>query len=175
MTIEDDSRYRLEVAVEESQLGKVSMGQQTRVRIDAFGADDLEGGVSEITPAADPMSRSYMVKIDLPSRQGLRSGLYGVARFVSGRKQAIVVPRLEVDIAHRRRLDPAPPGSGGDAAARGRAADRRADDRCFRAEIIPPFLGVEAVRRSGLGIAPKQSIPAETARSNRDDAAARER
>jgi RND family efflux transporter MFP subunit len=92
VTIEDDSRYRLEVAVEESQLGKVSMGQQARVRIDAFGADDLEGCVSEITPAADPMSRSYMVKIDLPSRQGLRSGLYGVARFVSGRKQAIVVP-----------------------------------------------------------------------------------
>jgi membrane fusion protein, multidrug efflux system len=96
LTIEDGSRYRLEVAVEESQLGKIEMGQQARMRIDALGADDLEGGVSEITPAVDPMSRSYTVKIDLPSRQGLRSGLYGVARFTSGRKQAMVVPRTAV-------------------------------------------------------------------------------
>ncbi len=96
LTIEDGSRYRLEVAVEESRLGKIGMGQQARVRIDALGADDLEGGVSEIAPAADPMSRSYTVKIDLPARQGLRSGLYGVARFTSGRKQAMVVPRKAV-------------------------------------------------------------------------------
>ena len=50
LTIEDNSRYRLEVAVEESQLGKIEMGQRARLRIDALGADDLEGGVSEITP-----------------------------------------------------------------------------------------------------------------------------
>lgn len=96
LTIEDGSRYRLEVAVEESQLGKIGMGQRARVRIDALGADDLEGGVSEITPVADPMSRSYTVKVDLPARQSLRSGLYGVARFASGQRQAILVPRKAV-------------------------------------------------------------------------------
>ncbi len=96
LTIEDGSRYRLEVAVEESQLGKIGMGQRARLRIDALGANDLEGGVSEITPAADPMSRSYTVKIDLPERQDLRSGLYGVARFMSGRKEAIVIPHKAV-------------------------------------------------------------------------------
>jgi multidrug efflux pump subunit AcrA (membrane-fusion protein) len=96
LTIEDGSRYRLEVAVEESQLGKIRIGDRARLRIDALGADDLDGGVSEITPAADPMSRSYAVKIDLPVRQGLRSGLYGAARFVSGQKQAILIPRKAV-------------------------------------------------------------------------------
>jgi multidrug efflux pump subunit AcrA (membrane-fusion protein) len=96
LTIEDGSRYRLEVAVEESQLGKIRIGERARLRIDALGADDLDGGVSEITPAADPMSRSYAVKIDLPARQGLRSGLYGAARFVSGLKQAILIPRKAV-------------------------------------------------------------------------------
>jgi multidrug efflux pump subunit AcrA (membrane-fusion protein) len=96
LTIEDGSRYRLEVAVEESQLGKIGMGQRARVRIDALGADDLEGGVSEITPVADPMSRSYTVKIDLPARQSLRSGLYGVARFASGQRQATLIPQKAV-------------------------------------------------------------------------------
>lgn len=96
LTIEDGSRYRLEVAIEESRLGKIGMDQRARVRIDALGADELEGGVSEITPASDPMSRSHKVKIDLPSRQGLRSGLYGVARFTSGLRQAMLVPRKAV-------------------------------------------------------------------------------
>lgn len=96
LTIEDGSRYRLEVAVEESQLGKIRMGERARVRIDALGADDLAGSVSEIAPAADPASRSYTVKIDLPARQRLRSGLYGTARFASGRKQALVIPRKAV-------------------------------------------------------------------------------
>ena len=102
LTIEDSSRYRLEVAVEESQLGKIRMGQRARVRIDALGADDLEGAVSEVTPAADPMSRSYTVKIDLPARQDLLSGLYGKALFTSGRKQAIVIPHKAV--THRGQL-----------------------------------------------------------------------
>jgi multidrug efflux pump subunit AcrA (membrane-fusion protein) len=96
LTIEDGSRYRLEAAVEESQLGKIAMGQRAHVRIDALGADDMEGGVSEITPVADPMSRSYTVKIDLPARQSLRSGLYGVARFASGQRQAILIPQKAV-------------------------------------------------------------------------------
>ncbi len=96
LTIEDGARYRLEVAVEESQLGKIRMGQRARLRIDALGADDLEGVVSEITPAADPMSRSYTVKVDLPARQSLRSGLYGAARFTSGQKQTILIPQKAV-------------------------------------------------------------------------------
>ncbi len=98
LTIEDSARYRLEVAVEESQLGKIRRGERARLRIDALGADDLEGSVSEITPAADPMSRSYTVKIDLPARQSLRSGLYGAARFASGQKQAILIPQKAVTV-----------------------------------------------------------------------------
>jgi multidrug resistance efflux pump len=66
LTIEDSSHYRLEAAVDESQLGKIHSGDQTKVRIDAIGDNELDGKVVEIVPAADPGSRSYTVKIDLP-------------------------------------------------------------------------------------------------------------
>jgi multidrug resistance efflux pump len=102
LTIEDGSRYRLEAAVQESQLGKIRLGEKARLRIDALGADDLDGTVSEIVPAADPMSRSYVVKIELPARQSLRSGLYGTARFVSGQKQAILI--LQKAVVQRGQL-----------------------------------------------------------------------
>lgn len=95
LTIEDTSRYRLEAAVEESRLGRIRLRDSARVRVDAIG-EELAGNVAEIVPAADPASRSYTVKIDLPQRTALRSGLYGVARFVAGRKQSLTVPRKAV-------------------------------------------------------------------------------
>lgn len=91
LTIEDSAQYRLEAAVEESQIGKIKLKDRARVRIDAIG-EELESTVAEILPAADPMSRSYTVKLDISSSQPLRSGLYGTARFVRGQRQAISVP-----------------------------------------------------------------------------------
>jgi multidrug efflux pump subunit AcrA (membrane-fusion protein) len=96
LTVEDNSQYRLEAAVEESQLGKARLGNSVQVRIDAIGANELTGTVVEIIPAADPSSRSYTVKIALPANSLLRSGLYGLARFPSGAKQAIAVPQSAV-------------------------------------------------------------------------------
>ena len=92
LTIEDAAHYRLEAAVEESQIGKIRLKDRARVKIDAIGGNELEGTVAEILPAADPMSRSYTVKIDVQAAQPLRSGLYGTAKFVRGQRQAITVP-----------------------------------------------------------------------------------
>lgn len=92
LTIEDSAHYRLEAAVEESQIGKIKLKDPVRVRVDALGTADLSGTVAEILPAADPMSRSYTVKIALPSSPLLRSGLYGTARFVRGQRQAMAIP-----------------------------------------------------------------------------------
>lgn len=92
LTIEDAAHYRLEAAVEESQIGKIKLKDRARVKIDAIGGEELDGTVAEILPAADPMSRSYTVKIDVQSAQPLRSGLYGTARFLRGQRQAITVP-----------------------------------------------------------------------------------
>jgi multidrug efflux pump subunit AcrA (membrane-fusion protein) len=96
LTIEDDANYRLEAAVEESQLGRIRLNDAAQARIDALGDEELTGKVAEIVPAADPASRSCTVKIALPARRMLRSGLYGVARFGAGQKQAILVPRKSI-------------------------------------------------------------------------------
>jgi len=92
LTIEDNAHYRLEASVEESQVGKIKLKDRARVKIDAIGGEELEGVVAEILPAADPMSRSYTVKIDVQSAQSLRSGLYGTAQLVRGQRQAITIP-----------------------------------------------------------------------------------
>jgi multidrug efflux pump subunit AcrA (membrane-fusion protein) len=96
LTLEDDSRYRLEASVEESQIQSIQVSDQVLVRIDALGDDEQSGTVSEIVPASDPASRSNTVKIDLPVQRALRSGSFGRARFSSGHRQAITIPQRAI-------------------------------------------------------------------------------
>jgi multidrug efflux system membrane fusion protein len=71
-----------------------------QVQIDALGQQELAGTVVEIVPAADPASRTYLVKISIAlpggNQQIIRSGLYGKARFITGQMQAMTIPRKAV-------------------------------------------------------------------------------
>jgi len=57
------------------------MGEQAPVVVDALDNTELRGKVVQIVPAADPGSRSFLVKIELPADVRLRSGLFGRAQF----------------------------------------------------------------------------------------------
>jgi multidrug efflux pump subunit AcrA (membrane-fusion protein) len=98
LTIENDANYQLEVSAEESQLGKIHLGDQASVTIEALGNQQLTCSVVEIVPAVDPNSRSYTVKLSLPNITGqqLRSGIYGKARFVSGARNVLSVPQKAI-------------------------------------------------------------------------------
>ena len=101
LTIEKSGVLRLEVSVDESLLQTVRLGEMVPVRIDALridalGGSSVNGKVSQIVPAADPGSRSFVVKIDLPSEAGLRSGMFGRAEFAHGSKAVMLVPATSV-------------------------------------------------------------------------------
>lgn len=92
MTVEGDEGFRLEVSAPEGLLGKVRVGEQVEIAVDGSPAT---GKVSEVVPVVDPGSRTFTVKIDLPSR-ALRSGSYGKAFFKVGSRQGIAVPAASV-------------------------------------------------------------------------------
>ena len=91
VTIERDGSYRLEVAVEESRLGNIHVGQNVSVVLDGV-AQPVESRVAEIVPMIDAPSRSNVVKIDLPALAALRSGLFGRARFTLGTRSPLTIP-----------------------------------------------------------------------------------
>ena len=95
-TLEDTRSYRLEVTVDESDVRLVHVGQSTTVNIDALGSTEITGKVVQIVPAADPGSRSFLAKIELPKDAHLRSGLFGRAQFARGERSALLIPRTAV-------------------------------------------------------------------------------
>jgi len=95
-TLEDVRRYRLEANINESDVSSLRVGQGVAVLIDALGIGELKGKVVQIVPAADPGSRSFLIKIELPEDSRLRSGLFGRAQFSRGERQALLVPRTAI-------------------------------------------------------------------------------
>jgi RND family efflux transporter MFP subunit len=95
-TLEDTRSYRLEVTVDESDVQLVRLGQTAPVSVDALGSAELAGKVVQIVPAADPGSRSFLVKVELPRNVQLRSGLFGRAQFARGERSALLIPRTAV-------------------------------------------------------------------------------
>ena len=92
LVLDDPRAYRLEAVVGESAVGRVRMGETVPVVVDSLGRT-LIGRVAEIVPAADPASRTVTVKLDLPADAGLRTGLFGRARFPAAERQALLVPQ----------------------------------------------------------------------------------
>jgi RND family efflux transporter MFP subunit len=99
-TLEDARKYRLEVTVDESHIRIVRAGQSVSISLDALGGAEISGKVDEIVPAADPASRSFLIKIGLPGDARLlsvmRSGMFGRARFPLGVRQALFIPAMAI-------------------------------------------------------------------------------
>jgi len=95
LTIEREGAYRLEASVDESHLAAIRVGQPVSVTLDGIDRT-LAARVSEIVPAVDAASRSYIVKIDLPSGPALRSGTFGRASFTMGNRVVLSIPGAAV-------------------------------------------------------------------------------
>lgn len=92
-TVEDTRRYRLEATVDESDIRIVRAGETAPVFLEALGNTEFSGRVAQIVPAADPASRSFLVKIKLPAEARLRSGLFGRVHFSRGERSALLIPQ----------------------------------------------------------------------------------
>jgi HlyD family secretion protein len=93
--VESPSEPQLHAMVSETVALHLAVGQTLEVQIDA-PQRQLEGVVREIVPQADPLTRTILVKVDLPRDAGLVSGLFGRLSVPVGDYSALVVPKTAV-------------------------------------------------------------------------------
>jgi len=95
LELEDPHHLRLEADVPEALMDKIKLSDRLPVRIGALETN-LTGVVSEIAPSADPNSRTFVVKLDLPAVPGLRAGQFGRVAVPTGEVSALRVPASAV-------------------------------------------------------------------------------
>lgn len=90
LTVEDTSAFLVETAVDEKLSASLRAGSSVDLIIDALN-QTIKGKVSEVVPAIDPMSRTFIVKVAM-SGTGLKTGLYAKVRIPTGSRNALAVP-----------------------------------------------------------------------------------
>lgn len=93
--LEDPTALRLEADVPEALAGRVKLGARLSVSVPASGRE-LEGVVAELAPVADPASRTFRVKLDLPPTPELRSGQFARVAIALDQTEALRVPASAV-------------------------------------------------------------------------------
>jgi RND family efflux transporter MFP subunit len=77
--------------VNEEDIPRVKVGQKALLRTDAFAGQVLPGAVKQITPAGDPVSKTFRVRIGLPDDTPLRVGMSVEANIISREKLDVVL------------------------------------------------------------------------------------
>ncbi len=96
LQVDRDGPLQVYTTVDESLIGTVRPGMKLPVEIEGLSTDDLNGTVSEIVPAADPASRSFLVKVDLPSAKGLHAGMYATVGLPGAARSMVLTPQSAV-------------------------------------------------------------------------------
>lgn len=93
-------RMKVKIAVPENEMAQIAIGQEADVAIEALGGASMRGTVTEKGVAADPLSRSYEVKISLPKagRKLLPGMVADVTLRGRGTSAACVIPAHIVQI-----------------------------------------------------------------------------
>lgn len=100
--LDDPSELQLEADVPEAFATRVQRDARLEVRLDSVSGR-LTGVVREIAPTSDPVSRTFHVKLTLPSTPGLMPGLFARLLLPVGESNSVRVPATAV--VQRGQLD----------------------------------------------------------------------
>jgi len=91
LVLQTRGALRLEALVPERMIRRIKMGESLKVVITAL-KQTLSGPVTEIVPSADPATRSFLVKVDLPETKGLYPGMFGRLMVPVGKISVVWIP-----------------------------------------------------------------------------------
>jgi cobalt-zinc-cadmium efflux system membrane fusion protein len=102
-TIADLSTVWIVADVYENDISRLQLGQEAKIKINAFPDRPLTGHVSDIGPILDPSLRTAKVRIEVANPGFLRLGMFATATFTSRAKEThAVVPADAVLHLHDR-------------------------------------------------------------------------
>jgi RND family efflux transporter MFP subunit len=95
LDIEDPSQLQLEADVPEAIASRITQDAHMTIRM-GQSIGDLSGTIVEIAPVADPVSRTFRVKLDVQASPGLMSGQFARLLVPAGENTSLCVPASAV-------------------------------------------------------------------------------
>jgi len=95
VVLQTSQSLRLEALVREGLVHLVGPGTELAVDLPALERE-VEGRVEELVPSADPLTRTFLVKVAVPALPGLFPGMFGRLKVAKGEREVILIPRAAV-------------------------------------------------------------------------------
>lgn len=97
LVMENGKKLIVQTAVSDETYALLKLGDSASVEL-AGSLQPLQGKIIRLVPAADAMSHTHLVKLDLPGANGLSSGTFARVQFKVGSKQTLSVPKSAVQL-----------------------------------------------------------------------------
>ena len=94
LMLENPAHMQVQTAVSETLYKSIRQGQSVRVEIDGLD-QPVSAKVARLSPAADPMTHTYTIKLDVTS-PGLKSGVFARVLFPTGKRSVLALPEAAV-------------------------------------------------------------------------------
>lgn len=91
LTLENPKQLELLVSVPEEKARLLAAGQQAQVAVDSLGKT-VDVPLTAVVAAADPMSRTSLVKLSVPDDAGLAPGQFARVHFAALAEKSLAVP-----------------------------------------------------------------------------------
>ncbi|MCX6562719.1 MAG: efflux RND transporter periplasmic adaptor subunit [Candidatus Aminicenantes bacterium] len=93
MNLIDIDTVKVVVAVDEKKIRFIGMGQSARVALEAYPGEIFSARVTNISPIANPISRTVDVELSIPNpNHRIKPGMYVEVEWVISTRTATVVP-----------------------------------------------------------------------------------
>jgi RND family efflux transporter MFP subunit len=95
VTVVQMNNVKITFDATETDLGKLSVGQKSKIRVKSYSDKEFTGAVTKISPVLDPVTRMAEVEVLIDnSDQKLKPGMYANVTVITGTlEDVIVVPR----------------------------------------------------------------------------------
>lgn len=91
-TVIDDSVMRINTSVSGAEVNTLNVGGTAIVTPEGL-REDFEGTVYEINPVANPITKKFAVRVEVPNKAGeLKKGMYSRVTIQTGEREGVVVP-----------------------------------------------------------------------------------
>jgi len=98
LTVEKSGSVEIEAIIPEDRIQLISLNQSLDVVLNRLQVSSFQGTVKSIVTAADPRSRTFIVKIAIPYDAGIHSGMFARILIPSGLDSMLLLPSSAVVI-----------------------------------------------------------------------------
>lgn len=99
-SIKNPDMLEVEIKVTEAVIGNLGVGTKAKINVKAAGTENADGVISALGETKDAMTGMYLVKVSVPSEEGIKDGMIAEVELTTGfAENVLIIPQSSIFVA----------------------------------------------------------------------------